>query len=310
MNEPDLSVSLGRLRLKNPVMPASGTFNFGKEYAEYFDLNQMGAVVNKSVMLQPRQGNAPPRIVETPCGMLNSIGLPSQGIEEFLTVQLPFMRALECAAIVSVSGTSAEEFGELVSVLDRAGGVDALELNLSCPNFVDKVIFATDCGLMAEVLQECRRRTSLPLIAKLSPNVTDIVQMARLAEKHGADMLCAVNTFTGMAIDVRTRRPVLGTVTGGLSGPAIKPIVLRMVWQITQAVGLPVIACGGISNGTDAVEFLLAGAAAVQVGTANFINPLAIPETIAGIRQYMLDSGPHSVTEIIGAAWRRSAAGR
>ncbi len=283
-----LDVRIGSLTLKNPVMTASGTFGYGEEYARFFDLSRLGAVVVKGLSLLPRMGNRPPRIVETPCGMLNAIGLQNVGVETFIDEKLPFLRQFDVKVIANIFGESVEEYQKLSAILSCVEGVHAIEVNISCPN-VKKggVVFGTDPEVAALVTQKVAAETDLPVIVKLSPNVTDIALMARAVEEAGADAVSLINTLTGMAIDSETRRPLLANITGGLSGPALKPVALRMVWQVAHAVRIPVIGTGGITSFQDALEFLIAGATAVQVGTANFVNPLATMEILDGIKDYM-----------------------
>lgn len=283
-----LDVSIGSLTLKNPVMTASGTFGYGEEYAQFFDLSRLGAVVVKGLSLLPRMGNRPPRIVETPCGMLNAIGLQNVGVETFIDEKLPFLRQFDVKVIANIFGESVEEYQKLSGILSGVDGVHALEVNISCPN-VKKggVVFGTDPEVAALVTRKVAAETDIPVIVKLSPNVTDIALMARAVEEAGADAVSLINTLTGMAIDSESRRPLLANITGGLSGPALKPVALRMVWQVAHAVRIPVIGTGGITSFQDALEFLIAGAAAVQVGTANFVNPLATMEILDGIKDYM-----------------------
>ncbi len=298
---PNLAVTLAGLKLKNPVMTASGTFGYAREFASLMDLNQLGAIVVKGLALTPVKGNPPPRIVETACGMLNAIGLENVGVDAFLADKLPFLRTIRAPVIANIYGTSVEEYAALAERLDGADGVAAVEVNISCPNVkAGGVVFGVDPAAAERVVRAVRERTRKPVIVKLSPNVTDVTVIARSAEAGGADALSLINTITGMAIDVETRRPRLANVTGGLSGPAIKPVALRMVWQVARAVQLPLIGIGGILRGQDAVEFLLAGATAVQVGTANFVNPCAAIEIIAGIEDYLKRHGIGDVNEIVG----------
>jgi dihydroorotate dehydrogenase (NAD+) catalytic subunit len=299
--EMKLSVNIGNLRLKNPVMTASGTFGYGEEYTEFMDLNRLGAVVVKGLSLMPQEGNPPPRIVETPAGMLNAIGLQNIGIERFIQEKLPFLRKFTTPVIVNFFGDSVEEYAVAAERLDAAEGIHGLEMNISCPNKQEGwCIFGTDPKVTSKVVSAVRRKTSLPLIVKLSPNVTDISHMARVAEDAGADAVSLVNTLTGMAIDIKTRKPKLANVTGGLSGPAIRPVALRMVWEVFRAVKVPVIGMGGIMNSDDAVEFFLAGATAVAVGTANFISPTAAIDIINGIEGFLSDQGVQDIKELIG----------
>ncbi len=297
----DLTVNIGHLKLKNPVMTASGTFGYGEEYAEFVDLNVLGAVVAKGISLKPMEGNPPPRICETPCGMLNAIGLQNVGLKKFLKEKLPYLRKFDTRVIVNVFGNTINEYVKLSKALDNAG-VDAIELNVSCPN-VKKggMIFGTDkkalAGLIAKVRQSVNKAI---LITKLSPNVSNIQEFSRIAEDAGSDALSLINTIPAMAIDIETRKPKLANITGGLSGPAIKPIAVRMVWEASKAVKIPVIGIGGIINAEDAIEFILAGATAIEVGTANFVNPKATTEIIEGIEAYLQRKGILDVKDIIG----------
>lgn len=300
--EPSLAVSLGRLRLANPVMTASGCFGWGESYARFFDLNRLGALVGKAITRQPRPGNPGTRICETPAGMLNAIGLQNTGVDDFRERILPRLRELSCPIVANVSGTSVADYAFLARELSIEG-VAAIEINVSCPNVGrGGVEFCVEPGAVAEVVAAVRRETEHFVICKLSPNVTDVAAIARAAEGAGADAVSLINTLVGMAIDVRRRRPVLGNRTGGLSGPAVKPIALRMVYDVARAVSIPVIGIGGIATAEDAIQFLMAGAAAVQVGTANFVNPTACPQIIDGLVAYCLAEGLSSITEIIGAA--------
>jgi dihydroorotate dehydrogenase (NAD+) catalytic subunit len=281
-------IELAGIKIKNPVMTASGTFGFGREYSEYLDLNKLGAIVTKSITLIPREGNPPPRIVETPAGMLNSIGLQNPGIEVFLKEELPFLEKFDTPAIVNIAGETIDEYAELAKILSKEAAVKGIEVNISCPN-VKKggMTFGIDAGLTKEVISAVRKATSQPIIAKLTPNVTDITVIARAAVEAGADALSLINTVVGMAIDIETHASRLGTLTGGLSGPAIRPIAVRMVYEAAHAVKVPVIGIGGIMSGNDAVEFFLAGAKAVQVGTANFIDTEAPLRIIREIEDYV-----------------------
>lgn len=298
---PDLRIDLGPLSLANPVMTASGTFGYGAEFSSLVDLHRLSAIVVKGISLAPRAGNPPPRIVETACGMLNAIGLENVGLERFLSDKMPWLRTLRSPIIVNILGDSIEEYAELAGALSAAPGISGLEVNISCPN-VKKggVAFGTVPEMAAAVTRAVRAASSLPLIVKLSPNVTDIVAMARAVTDNGADAISLINTLIGMAIDVRTRRPRLANVIGGLSGPAIKPVALRMVWQVASAVRVPVIGIGGIGTAEDAIEFLLAGASAVQVGTANFYNPASSMEILSGLEAWLREQGETSVRAIIG----------
>ncbi len=279
---------IGSLKLKNPVMTASGTFGYGEEYAEFLDLNRLGAIVVKGLSLLPKEGNPPPRIVETAAGMLNAIGLQNIGVENFIREKLPFLKQFDTSVIVNFFGDSIGEYTEVAEKLNSADGVHALEMNISCPNKqAGWCIFGTDPRVTREVVAAVRSVTALPLIVKLSPNVTDIALMARVAADAGADALSLINTITGMAIDIKTRKPKLGNITGGLSGPAIKPIAVRMIYEVYKAVKIPIVGMGGIMSAEDAIEFLIAGATAVAAGTANFIRPAAAIEILDGIIEYM-----------------------
>jgi len=297
-----LAVEIGSLKLKNPVMTASGTFGYGEEYSEFLDLNMLGAVVVKGISLKPMEGNPPPRICETPCGMLNAIGLQNIGLKRFLKEKLPYLRQFDTKIIVNILGNTIREYVRLSKELDDAG-VDAIELNVSCPN-VKKggIIFGTDKRALSRLVLKVKQSSGKTLlITKLSPNVSDITEFARAAEESGSDALSLINTLRGMAIDIETRRPKLANIIGGLSGPAIKPIALRMVWEASQSVRIPVIGIGGIINARDAIEFMLAGATAIQVGTGNFINPMATIEIINGIRSYSEGKNIDNIRDIIGS---------
>lgn len=300
--KPDMTVNLAGMSLRNPVMTASGTFGYGEEFAEYVDLESIGALVTKGLSLKPRAGNPTPRIVETPGGMLNAIGLQNVGIEAFIQKKVPFLRSVNTPAIANFFGNTVDEYAELAARLDQIPEVAALEVNISCPNVKQGgIVFGTDPDCAASVVSACRAVTGKPLIVKLSPNVTDVVAMARACEDAGADCLSLINTLTGMAIDLNRRRPVLANITGGFSGPAIKPVALRMVWQVSKAVKVPIIGIGGIMNATDALEFMLAGATAVQVGTASFINPGAAQKIAADMEAWLVENGVADVKSLIGA---------
>ncbi|KAB0668697.1 dihydroorotate dehydrogenase [Oryzomonas sagensis] len=300
--KPDLSVSIAGLELRNPVMTASGTFGYGEEFAEYVDLATIGAFVTKGLSLRPRAGNPTPRIVETPGGMLNAIGLQNVGIDAFIEKKVPFLRSVATPAIANFFGNTIDEYAELARRLDAIPEIAGLEVNISCPNVKQGgIVFGTDPQCAFQVVTACREATIKPLIVKLSPNVTDIVSMAKACADAGADALSLINTLTGMAIDLERRRPVLANITGGLSGPAVKPVALRMVWQVARAVNLPIIGIGGIMNARDALEFILAGATAVQVGTASFINPGAAQEIAEGMEKWLAENGVEDVKSLIGA---------
>lgn len=297
----DLSVEIGKLKLRNPVMTASGTFGYGEEYSEFMDLNRLGAVVVKGLSLLPKEGNPPPRIVETAGGMLNAIGLQNIGIERFIQEKLPFLKQFNTPVIVNFFGDSVEEYARAAERLSTSEGIHGLEMNISCPNKqAGWCIFGTDPKVTFEVVSEVRKSTDLTLIVKLSPNVTDIGVMARAAEDAGADAVSLINTITGMAIDIETKRPRLANVTGGLSGPAVKPVALRMVWEVYRAVKVPIIGMGGIMNGRDSMEFILAGATAVAVGTAHFINPVAPVQVIEEMENFMREKRVTHIKDLIG----------
>jgi len=297
----NMATNIGPLHLKNPVMTASGTFGYGQEYAAYVDLNKLGAVVVKGLSLKPRPGNPPPRIMETAAGMLNAVGLQNIGVEAFLTEKLPFLRRFDTKVIVNIYGETYNEYAKVAQKLSSAEGIHALEVNVSCPN-VKKggLSFGADPKAAARVTRAVKDATSLPVIVKLTPNVTDIAAIAEAVEEAGADAVSLINTLAGLSVDIRTRRPHLKNVTGGLSGPAIKPVALRMVWEVARRVSIPVIGVGGIMTAEDALEFLIVGAKAVQVGTANFVNPLATVEIIEGMRQFLTALKIKNINEIIG----------
>jgi dihydroorotate dehydrogenase (NAD+) catalytic subunit len=300
----DLQVELlPGLVLKNPVMTASGTFGYGREYGNYLAIADLGAIVTKGLSLKPKAGNPGVRITETACGMLNAIGLENIGLEKFLAEEMPLLREAGATVVVNFFGNSVAEYAELAARLDEVEGIAALEINISCPNVkAGGIQFGTDPRAAAELVGTVRKNTSRPLIAKLSPNVTDIVAMAQAVVEAGSDAVSLINTLLGMAVDLRSRRPVLGNVTGGLSGPAVKPVALRMVYQVVKALpGVPVIGSGGIMNAADALEFLLVGARAVQVGTANFVNPRTTVEIAAGIDRFLDVQGYDKVADFIGS---------
>lgn len=297
----NLAVNLGGLTMKNPVTTASGTFAAGMEYSDFVDVSALGAVTTKGVSLNGWEGNASPRIAEVPSGMLNSIGLQNPGVAHLKSEELPWLREQGATTIVNVSGDSFDEYVQVIEALEDAP-VDAYEVNISCPN-VDAggMTLGTHVPSVEKVVSLCREATSRPLIVKLTPNVTDITEIARAAEASGADAISLINTLLGMAIDVKRRRPVLARVVGGFSGPAVKPVALRMVWQCSKAVSVPILGMGGVATGTDAVEFMLAGATAVAVGTANFMNPQATVDVIDGIIDYCEEQGVNDVNDLIGA---------
>ena len=302
MTKPNLSVEIAGIKLRNPVMTASGTFGYGQEFAPYLDLERIGAIITKGLSIRPKAGNPTPRIIETPGGMLNAIGLQNVGIDAFITEKVPFLRTVNTPVIVNLYGNTLEEYGELAGRLDNVTEVAGIEVNISCPNVKQGgIVFGTDPKAAREVVELVRNSTSKPLIVKLSPNVTDIVAMAKACVDAGADALSLINTLTGMAIDLAQRRPILANITGGLSGPAIKPVALRMVWQVAHSVSVPIIGIGGIISATDALEFILAGATAIQVGTANFLDPSAAQTIAADMETYLAENDISDIHELIGA---------
>lgn len=297
-----LNVNIGGIRMRNPVMTASGTFGYGSEYADFVDLNRLGAVVMKGVTSVPWPGNPMNRIMETPSGMLNAIGLQNVGVDGFISDKLPYLQDFDVPVIVNVCGKTVEEYLIVVEKLSGADGVAGVELNISCPNLdCGGMSFGVDATLAHQLVKEVRERTHLPVLVKLSPNVTDITVIARAIEDAGADALSAINTLLGMAINVETRTPELANITGGLSGPAIKPVALRLVWEVYKSVSIPIVGMGGIMNGTDALEFFIAGASAVAIGTAHFVNPNAALEVIDGIHAYLEKTDMKSIDELVGS---------
>jgi len=298
----DLSVSLGRLSLKNPVLVASGTFGYAREMAGAIDFARLGGIIPKTVTRHPRAGNAPPRTFETPSGMLNAIGLDNDGIDHFIHHHLPYLRTLPTAILANIAGESEEDFVAMAEQIGREEGLAALELNLSCPNVAGGIDFAIDPALTRRVVERVRQVCPLPLIAKLTPNVTDVVPVAQAAAEGGADAVALANTFVGMAVDWRRRRPILGNVTGtgGLSGPAIKPLTLRLVWRVAQQVRVPIIGVGGIATLDDVMEFLVAGASAVQLGTVNFYDPTASVRILDGLSSALASLGAGRVRDVVG----------
>ena len=297
----NLKVNIGGLSLKNPVMTASGTFGYGEEYADFVDLNKLGAVIVKATTINHREGNPYPRMVETPSGMLNAVGLQNKGVKYFLNNIYPRIKDYDTQFIVNVSGAKVEDYVAVCEMLNEVDGIKAIELNISCPNVKQGgMAFGTTCTGAAQVVKAAREAYKKTLIVKLSPNVTDITEIARAVEAEGADSVSLVNTFLGMSIDVEKRRPHLSTVTGGLSGPCIRPIAVRMVYQVANAVKIPVIGLGGIMSGRDAMEFILAGATAVQVGTANFVDPAISGKIVDYIEDYVNRHNLSSITELIG----------
>lgn len=295
-----LQVQLGRLSLQNPIMVASGTFGYAKEMTPFVDFQKLGAIVPKTVTLNPRPGNPPPRTVETAAGLLNSIGLDNDGIDYFFEQHLPYLNTLGCPIILNIAGKTAEEFAQLAEKANKVEGLAGLELNISCPNVSGGIDFSTDPEKTSLVVQQVKQQTSLPIIAKLSPNVTSIAQIAVAAGEAGADALCVANTFQGMVVNWRKQQPLLGNGIGGLSGPAIKPLTMRCVWQVAQATKTPIIAVGGIQTIDDVMEYLVTGATAVQVGTANFYKPSVSSQMVQQLESCLQEVGANSVQDIVG----------
>ncbi len=298
---PDLRVKIGSLELQNPVMTASGTFGYAREFESLMNLHRLGAVIVKGISLFPRPGNPPPRIVETACGMLNAIGLQNVGVDRFILEKMPYLNGLNVPTIVNILGGSIEEYREITKRLEGVPGVAGIEVNISCPNVKEGgVAFGGDPKMAAAVTQAVKESCSVPVIVKLSPNVTDVAEMARAVEGAGADSVSLINTLIGMAINLKKKRPELANIIGGLSGPAIKPVALRMVFEVSRAVSIPVIGIGGIESAEDALEFMLAGASAVQIGTANFVNPAASEDVLDGIIDYVNEEKLSSIRDLIG----------
>lgn len=301
----NLNIKVGTLQLKNPVMTASGTFGYGTEYSDFIDISRIGGIIVKGTTLRDRQGNPYPRMAETPSGMLNAVGLQNKGIEYFINHIYPTIKNIDTNILVNLSGSTIEDYIEGAEKLNDLEKIPGIELNISCPNVKEGgMAFGTSCLSAAQVVREVRRVYKNDLMVKLSPNVTDISEIALAVEAEGADSVSLINTLLGMAINSETRKPILSTITGGLSGPAVKPIALRMVWQVAQAVKIPVIGMGGIMNATDAIEFILAGASAIQVGTANFIDPTVTIKVLDGINDYLDRHHYTSISDIIGAMER------
>jgi dihydroorotate dehydrogenase (NAD+) catalytic subunit len=300
MNNFDMRVEIAGLKLKNPVIAASGTFGFGREFSQYIDLNKLGGISVKGLTLEPRQGNRPPRIAETPAGMLNSVGLQNPGVQAFIDEEIPFLKKYNLAIIANIAGNTIEDYCKMAEILSDCD-IDAIELNVSCPNVKHGgVAFGTSVKSISEVTKMVRRYCKKPLIVKLTPNVTDIKEIAKAVEQEGADAISLINTLLGMAIDIHKKRPILSNNVGGLSGPAVKPIAVRMVYETAKTVNIPIIGMGGICRGEDAIEFMLAGARAVMVGTANFMDPTACIGVIQGIENYMREHNHSSLDEIVG----------
>jgi dihydroorotate dehydrogenase (NAD+) catalytic subunit len=301
MEDCDLTVRIGKIILKNPVVVSSGTFGFGEEFEGFIDLNRLGALIPKGISLEPMAGNPPPRIFETEGGILNSIGLQNPGFREFVKKKLPYYKNLKTHLIINFFGNTQKEYVELARRFDDVSGVSGLEMNVSCPNIRRRgIVFGTDPQMAYRLVQAVRKATALTLMVKLSPNVTDIASMAKSVEEGGADAVSLVNTFRAMAVNIHTKKPELGNTIGGLSGPAIKPIALRMVWEVRQAVKIPIIGMGGIMNAQDAIEFILVGASAIQIGTANLVNPKTGIEVLQGIKRYLVQNRIDCLQKLIG----------
>lgn len=301
-HRPSMSVTIAGITLKNPVMAASGTFGYGEEFASLVDLNRLGALITKGISLKPMEGNPPPRIVETVGGMINSIGLQNVGMQAFIRDKLPFLQQFKTPVIANIFGETVREYGELAKRLDDIPGIAGLEVNISCPNVAKGgVLFGTDPKMAHHVVRTVKRSTQRPILVKLSPNVTDITLIAKAVEEAGGDAISLINTLMAMAIDPQSRRPLLNNIIGGLSGPAIKPVALRLVWQVVNAVKIPVIGIGGIMTPEDALEFIIVGTRAVQVGTANLVNPTACIEIIDGIEAYLTRNGFKHINELMGS---------
>ena len=298
---PDLKVNIGGMELQNPVLTASGTFGYAREFDHLIDLNRLGGIIVKGLSLKPTKGNPPPRIVETACGMINAIGLENVGIESFITEKLPFLEDLFPPVIVNIYGQLEEDYRQLAARINEVAAIDGIEVNISCPNVkAGGMAFGVDPQAAFSVIRAVREQTSKPVIVKLSPNVTDITEIATAVEEAGADCISLINTISAMAVDIDTRRPKIANIVGGLSGPAIKPVALRMVWQVAQKSKIPIIGIGGIMAAEDALEFLIAGATAIQVGTANFINPHVTTEIVDGIEAFLVERDISSVRDIVG----------
>lgn len=305
IKKPQMEVKIAGIKLKNPVMTASGTFGYGQEYAHFVDLNKLGAMILKGITLKPKMGNSPPRVIETPSGMLNAIGLQNVGVEVLIKEKLPYLKKFNTPVIINISGNTIEEYMELARRLEEvseAAGVAGLEVNISCPN-VKKggMVWGTNAQSTYKIISSVRKATSLPLIVKLTPNVTDIKTIAQAAEEAGADAISLINTLVGMAVDIDSLKPKLANVSGGLSGPALKPVALWLVWQVFQTVNIPVIGIGGIIKVEDALEFIIAGARAIEIGTANFVNPRATIEIIEGIEKYLIENNIKDINELVGS---------
>lgn len=298
---PKISVNIGKLKLRNPVLVSSGTFGYAEEFKGFLDLKELGAIVTKTITLKPRKGNPPPRTCETPAGLLNSIGLENPGIEKFINEKLPSLLKIGVPIIVSISSEkNPEEFMALASRLNKIREIEAVELNISCPNLKKKRLISQDPEATYEVVKQVRKATSKIIITKLSPNITDITEIAQAAQSAGSDAVSLINTLSGMSIDINKRIPKIASLTGGLSGPAIRPVALRMVWEVSQKINIPIIGIGGIIDALNAVEFFIAGASAISVGTANFVNPATAAEIISGIKKYLIKNNIRDIKELAG----------
>ncbi len=305
MTSSRLAVNLAGIEMKNPVMPASGCFGFGREYSRFYDLNRLGAIAVKATTVEERLGNPTPRVAETPGGMLNAIGLQNPGVEKVVAEELTWLEQFDTPIIVNIAGTTTEDYVEVADRISKVKNVAALELNISCPNVkCGGITFGTDPVIAGELTKEIKKVSDVPVFVKLSPNVTDVVSIAKAVEEAGADGLSMINTLLGMRIDLRTRKPILANQVGGLSGPAIKPVAIRMIWQVSQQVNIPIIGMGGVHSAEDVIEYFLAGATAVAVGTANFVDPYACPTIIDELEGWLDKMGVQSITELIGAGWK------
>lgn len=305
MTSSRLEVNIAGMRMKNPIMPASGCFGFGKEYANFYDLGLLGAIAVKATTREVRMGNPTPRVAETPGGMLNAIGLQNPGLDKVMSEELPWLERFDLPVVVNIAGTTTEDYIEVAERVSKAPNVSAIELNISCPNVkCGGITFGTDPVIAAELTKEIKRVSQVPVFVKLSPNVTDIVSIAKAVEEAGADGLSMINTLMGMRIDLRSRKPILANQVGGLSGPAIKPVAIRMIWQVSQQVNIPIIGMGGIQTAEDVIEYFLAGASAVAVGTANFVDPYACPTITDELEPWLDRMGVDSITELTGAGWK------
>ena len=296
----NLSINLGRIKLSNPVLVASGTFGYGEEYSQLIDLNKLGGIITKSITLEPREGNSPPRLIETPAGLLNAIGLANPGLKVFCKKNIPFLKQFNTRIIVSIAGEREEDYLRLTEKLNSVQGIDGLEVNVSCPNVKEGLTFGKDPVKVFSLLRRLKRNSDIPLLLKITPEAVSIIEVAQASKEAGAEALSLINTFMGMAIDIEKQKPLLGNIVGGLSGPAIKPIALRYVWQISQNIDLPIIGTGGIMGPEDALEFILAGASAVAIGTANFVDPKTSLKVIEGIKRYLVRKNVRDFKDLIG----------